>query len=248
LAFVLLNEGNGLTRREAVMPRHGKNTANVKSKVDRDNLYTVEEAVALVKELSFTKFDESVDVAVRLNVDPRHADQNVRGSCILPHGTGTTVRVAVFAKGAKATEARDAGADVVGAEDLVERIQKDGFLEFDKAIATPDMMPLVGRIGRVLGPRGLMPNPKTNTVTFDVKAAVVDAKGGKVDFRVDKTGIVHSAIGRRSFSEEQLAENLTALLENLVRLKPASAKGLYIRRISVSSTMGPGVNVDAKEY
>jgi len=230
------------------MPRNGKNVRNFKSKVDRNELHSSTDAISLTKELSFAKFDESVDVAVRLNVDPRHADQNVRGSCILPHGTGKTVRVAVFAKGEKAIEAQEAGADVVGAEDLVERIQKDGFLEFDKAIATPDMMPLVGRIGRTLGPRGLMPNPKTNTVTFDVKAAIVDAKGGKVDFRVDKTGIVHSVIGRRSFSSEQLGENLTALIETLVRLKPASAKGTYIRRISVSTTMGPGVSIDPKEF
>jgi len=230
------------------MPRNGKNVRNFKSKVDRNELHSSNDAISLTKELSFAKFDESVDVAVRLNVDPRHADQNVRGSCILPHGTGKTVRVAVFAKGEKAIEAQEAGADVVGAEDLVERIQKDGFLEFDKAIATPDMMPLVGRIGRTLGPRGLMPNPKTNTVTFDVKAAIVDAKGGKVDFRVDKTGIVHSVIGRRSFSSEQLGENLTALIETLVRLKPASAKGTYIRRISVSTTMGPGVSIDPKEF
>jgi large subunit ribosomal protein L1 len=230
------------------MPKLGKNVQNFKSKVDRNELHSPLDAINLTQELSFAKFDESVDVAVRLNVDPRHADQNVRGSCILPHGTGKTIRVAVFAKGEKAIEAQEAGADVVGAEDLVERIQKDGFLEFDKAIATPDMMPLVGRIGRTLGPRGLMPNPKTNTVTFDVKAAIVDAKGGKVDFRVDKTGIVHTAIGRRSFSAEQLGENFTALMETLVRLKPASAKGAYIRRISVSTTMGPGVCIDPKDF
>jgi len=231
-----------------MMPRQGKKQLEAKKQLETGKLYSAIDAVSLATKMAYAGFDESVDVAVRLNVDPRHADQNVRGSVILPHGTGKTIRVAVFAKGEKAQEAQAAGADIVGAEDLVERIQKEGFLDFDKAIATPDMMGLVGRIGRVLGPRGLMPNPKTNTVTFDVAPAIEEAKGGKVDFRVDKSGIVHATFGRKSFSAEHLEENLNTLLEQLVRLKPASAKGNYLRSINVSTTMGAGVPVDPNQY
>lgn len=230
------------------MPKQGKKQRAAIEKVDRTRHYSPAEGVALAKATSFTKFDESVDVAVRLNVNPRHADQNVRGSVTLPAGTGKSVRVAVFAKGEMAKEAEEAGADVVGADDLVGKVQNEGFLDFDVAIATPDMMGMVGRIGRVLGPRGLMPNPKTNTVTFDVAEAVSAAKGGKVDFRVDKAGIIHSTIGRRSFEEQALADNLQALVEQLVRLKPASAKGNYLRSITVSTTMGPGVRIDTNAF
>ena len=226
------------------MPARGKKMESARTEVDKCQLHAAPEAFALAKKLSFAKFDESVDAAVRLAVNPRHADQNVRGSVVLPNGTGKNVRVAVFAKGDKAREAEEAGADIVGAEDLVERIQKEGFLDFDTAIATPDMMKFVGRIGRVLGPRGLMPNPKTGSVTFDVGIAVNDAKGGKVDFRVDKSGIVHCGIGRISFETEKLVENLQALIDQLMRLKPASAKGNYLRGIAISSTMGPSVRVE----
>jgi large subunit ribosomal protein L1 len=226
------------------MPKHGKKFNAAKSKIERTKLYNSADGVALVKESSFTAFDEAVDAAVRLNVNPRHADQNVRGSIVLPHGTGKTVRVAVFARGEHANAATEAGADIVGGEDLVKRVQEEGFLDFDVAIATPDMMPAIGRIGRILGPRGLMPNPKTKTVTFDVAPAVSQAKGGKVDFRVDKSGIIHCTIGRRSFEPNQLDENLNALMLELVRLKPASAKGNYIRSLSVSTTMGPAVRID----
>lgn len=226
------------------MPKHGKKFNDAKSKIDRSKFYDQAEGVALAKESSFAGFDEAMDAAVRLNVNPRHADQNVRGSIVLPHGTGKSVRVAVFARGEHAAAATEAGADIVGGEDLVKRVQEEGFLDFDVAIATPDMMPAIGRIGRVLGPRGLMPNPKTKTVTFDVGPAVSQAKGGKVDFRVDKSGIIHCTIGRRSFESAQLAENLDALLTELLRLKPASAKGNYIRSLSVSATMGPSVRID----
>ena len=201
------------------------------------------EACGLVKEHGFANFDEGVDIAVRLGVNPKHADQMVRGAVVLPHGTGKTKRVLVFAKGDKAQEAKDAGADHVGADDLVAKIT-DGWLEFDTVVATPDMMGQVGRLGRVLGPRGLMPNPKVGTVTMDVTKAVQDAKGGKVEFRVEKAGIIHAPVGRRSFEPSQLQENARALVDALLRAKPASAKGAYIRSISLSSTMGPGFRVD----
>ena len=230
------------------MPNQGKNIKSARTIVDRTKSYSPVESFALAKEGSFAKFDESMDAAIGLAVDPRHADQNVRGSVVLPHGTGKTVRVAVFAKGEKALEAQEAGADVVGAEDLVAKIQNDNFLEIDKVIATPDMMPLVGRIGRTLGPRGMMPNPKTGTVTFDVGAAIKESKGAKVDFRVDKAGNLHLVVGRKSFTAEQLAENFEALMEKVVRLRPASAKGNYLKNISVSSTMGAGVRVDKSDY
>jgi large subunit ribosomal protein L1 len=207
--------------------------------------YPVEDALALVKKFPGAKFDETVDMSMRLGVDPKHADQMVRGAIVLPHGIGKTVRVAVFAKGEKEREARDAGADVVGAEDLVERIQ-GGWMEFDSTIATPDLMGQVGRLGKVLGPRGLMPNPKLGTVTFDVSRAVREAKAGKVEFRVDKAGNVHVPVGKKSFTQEQLADNAMALLEAIVRAKPSASKGQYLRSITLSSTMGPGVHVDVQ--
>ncbi|NLE47452.1 MAG: 50S ribosomal protein L1 [Sandaracinaceae bacterium] len=210
---------------------------------DRSRRYTLEEACNLAKALSFAKFDETVDIAVRLGVNPRHADQMVRGAVVLPHGTGKESRVLVFAKGDKAEEAKAAGADYVGAEDLVAKIS-EGWLEFDTVIATPDLMGQVGRLGRVLGPRGLMPNPKVGTVTFDVGKAVSEAKAGKVEFRVEKAGIVHARIGKRSFEETQLVENAKALMSALQRLKPAAAKGTYFRSVTVSTTMGPGLRVD----
>ena len=225
------------------MRKRGKNYRESAGKIDRQTKYELEDAVALIKETASTKFDSTVDLAVRLGVNPRHADQMVRGAVVLPHGTGKTVRVIVFAKGEKAQEAEAAGADVVGAEELVAKI-KGGWLDFDKAIATPDMMRFVGQIGRVLGPRGLMPNPKTGSVTFDVGQAVKDSKAGKVDFRVEKAGIVHAGIGRVSFSKEQLLENARTLVDQLMKLKPATAKGVYMRTISLSSTMGPGIKVN----
>ena len=227
------------------MAPHGKKYRAAKSRIDSTSRYSFEEALSLVKSTSYTasKFDESVDVAVNLNVNPRHADQMVRGSVALPHGTGRQIRVLVFAKGEKATEARQAGADFVGDADIIERIQ-GGWMDFDTAVATPDMMGQVGRIGRLLGPRGLMPNPKTGTVTFDVGKIVGELKAGRVEFRVDKSGIIHLAFGRVSFSEEQLQQNLESVLEILARLKPASAKAPYFKNITVSSTMGPGVKID----
>ena len=214
--------------------------------VDPQKPHALEEAVEAVKAAPSAKFDETVDLSIRLGVDPKHADQMVRGAVVLPHGIGKTVRVAVFAKGEKEREARDAGADVVGAEDLVERIQ-GGWMEFDTAVATPDLMGQVGRLGKVLGPRGLMPNPKLGTVTFDVARAVREAKAGKVEFRVDKAGNVHVPIGRKSFAAEQLRANAMAILEAIMRAKPAAAKGQYLRSLTVSSTMGPGARVDVQK-
>jgi large subunit ribosomal protein L1 len=207
--------------------------------------YPLDEAIGVLKSMPGAKFDESVDLSFRLGVDPKHADQMVRGAVVLPHGIGKTVRVAVFARGEKEREAREAGADTIGAEDLVERVQ-GGWMDFDTAIATPDLMGQVGRLGKVLGPRGLMPNPKLGTVTFDVGRAVREAKAGKVEFRVDKAGNVHTPVGKRSFSEAQLRDNAMALIEAIVRAKPAAAKGTYLRTMTVSSTMGPGVPVDAQ--
>ncbi|MDX1777633.1 MAG: 50S ribosomal protein L1 [Thermodesulfobacteriota bacterium] len=223
--------------------RSGKKYKDARQKVDRDKFYSLEEALAMIKDLSFTKFDESVDVAVRLGVNPRHADQMVRGSVLLPHGTGKETRVLVFAKGEKEKEATDAGADFVGAEDLIDKISK-GWLEFDKAIATPDMMGMVGKIGKVLGPRGMMPNPKVGTVTFNISDAVSDLKKGKIEFKVDKAGIIHATTGKKSFTEEKLKDNITALLDALVKLKPSTSKGVYLRGIVLSTTMGPGIKVD----
>lgn len=228
------------------MAKIAKRVAASREGIDRNKLYTIDQAVALVKSKASAKFDETVEIAVNLGVDPRHADQMVRGVCPLPHGTGRTARVAVFAKGPKAEEAKKAGADVVGAEDLVEQVQA-GNINFDKVIATPDMMPLVGRLGKVLGPRGMMPNPKVGTVTMDVAKAIEQSKGGAVEFRVEKAGIVHAGVGKASFSEKQLAENIRALLDSLNKAKPAGAKGQYLRKISLSSTMGPGVKIDVSE-
>jgi len=221
----------------------GKKYADALKKFDRDQLFTPTEALGMVKALAAAKFDETVEIAIRLGVDPRKADQMVRGTVGLPSGTGKDVRVAVFAAGAAAQEARDAGADIVGADDLAEQIQKGQF-DFDVAIATPDMMPLVGRLGRVLGPRGLMPNPKTGTVTQDVGRAVTEFKGGKVEYRTDRYGNVHVPLGKVSFDPEALEANFRAVLDELQRAKPASAKGRYLRKITITSTMGPGVKVD----
>lgn len=225
------------------MPKRGKNYRSAAEKIDRVNLYGLTEAIELLKKLHTVKFDQSVDVAVRLGVNPRHADQMVRGAVALPHGIGKTVRVLAFAKGDKVAEAREAGADFVGGMDLVEKI-KGGWMDFDKVCATPDMMGSVGRIGRVLGPRGLMPNPKTGTVTFDIGACVSSLKAGKIDFRVEKAGIVHAPIGRMSFGTDQLAENLRTLIETLVRLKPQTAKGTYLRSVGLSGTMTAGIRLD----
>ena len=226
------------------MARTSKGYSAAVAKVDRERQYPVAEALALARQTARAKFDETVEVAVRIGVDPRKADQNVRGTVILPHGTGKTVRVAVFAKGDKAREAEEAGADVVGAEDLVKRISEEGWVEFDKAVATPDMMGMVGRLGKILGPRGLMPNPKVGTVTMDVARAVQELKGGKVEYRVDRAGNVHVPVGKVSFSEQQLLDNVNSLLGSLIRAKPASAKGSYLLRVTVSNTMGPGIRVD----
>jgi large subunit ribosomal protein L1 len=225
------------------MRTQSKRLNAARTQVDRLRAYPVLAAFELVKQTSSTKFNETVDVAVNLGVDPRHADQMVRGAVVLPHGTGKTIRVAVFAKGEKEREAREAGADIVGGDELAQRIQ-EGFMDFDATIATPDMMGVVGRLGRVLGPRGLMPNPKVGTVTFDVAQAVRDMKAGRVEFRVEKAGILHAPLGKASFTAEQLADNFAALIETLNRLKPATAKGNYLRRITVSSTMGPGIRVE----
>jgi large subunit ribosomal protein L1 len=225
------------------MPKVAKKRAAAVAAVDRERKYSVEEACALVIKTKSAKFDETVDLAVRLGVNPKHADQMVRGALVLPHGTGTTVRVLVFAKGEKEREARDAGADFAGSDDLVAKVS-EGFLDFDRVIATPDMMGSVGKLGRVLGPRGLMPNPKVGTVTFDIGAAVRDAKGGKIEYRVEKAGIVHARIGKASFSEQALADNAKALIGALVRQKPSTAKGAYLRSITVSSTMGLGIKID----
>jgi len=213
------------------------------TKFDRDRQHTLAEAVGVVKSVASAKFDESVDMAVRLGVNPKHADQMVRGALVLPHGTGKGVRVAVFARGEKEKAARDAGADIVGGEDLAAKIN-EGNIEFDRVIATPDMMGIVGKLGRVLGPRGLMPNPKVGTVTMDVAKAVQEAKAGKVEYRVDKAGVVHCRVGRVSFTAEKLVENGKALIADLLAKKPASAKGIYVRSVGLSSTMGPGVKID----
>jgi large subunit ribosomal protein L1 len=221
----------------------GKRLNKAREGVDREKLYALPEAIKMVKERAKAKFDETIEISMNLGVDPRHADQMVRGVVNLPNGTGRTVRVGVFARGAKADEAKAAGADIVGAEDLVEKVQA-GNIDFDRCIATPDMMPLVGRLGKVLGPRGMMPNPKVGTVTMDVTSAVKGAKGGSVEFRVEKAGIVQAGIGKASFSEDKLVENVRALADAVAKAKPAGAKGTYIQRVAVSSTQGPGVKVD----
>jgi large subunit ribosomal protein L1 len=225
------------------MAEHGKRYQDAAKLVDRTRVYSIEEAVALARETSNVKFDASVEAHLRLGVDPRHADQMVRGTVVLPHGTGKIVRVAVFAQGEKAQEALRAGADEVGSEDLVKKIEA-GWLEFDVAIATPDTMGQVGRLGRILGRRGLMPNPKAGTVTFDIERAVKEVKGGRVEFKVDKGAIVHVPVGKASFEAQQLSENLAALVDAVNRAKPAGAKGQYLRTLSIATTMGPGIRVD----
>lgn len=222
----------------------GKKYREVQKSIDAQKRYPLEEALKIVTARPIAKFDETVEMAIRLNVDPRQADQNVRGTVVLPHGTGRSVRVLVLAKGEKEREAREAGADFVGGEELIKKIQEENWLDFDRVIATPDVMSMVGRIGKILGPRGLMPNPKVGTVTFDVAKAVAEVKAGKVDFRVDKAGVVHAPIGKLSFGAQKLLENAQALLGAVLRAKPASAKGNYIKGVAVSSTMGPGVRVD----
>ncbi len=224
----------------------GKQYRAAAEKVDRDRAYPLREGLALLLETKHVSFDETTDVSMNLGVDPRHAEQNVRGAVSLPHGSGKDVRVIVFAKGDKEREAREAGADEVGQEELAKRIQ-DGWLEFDRVIATPDMMSVVGRLGRVLGPRGLMPNPKVGTVTFDVGAAVSEQKAGKVEFRVDKNGILHAPFGKASFSVDQLSENLLAIAEVVMRAKPQAAKGAYLKKVSISTTMGPGIRLDPSD-
>ncbi|MCO6410248.1 MULTISPECIES: 50S ribosomal protein L1 [Hoeflea] len=225
------------------MAKIAKRMQKVNEGVDRNKLYPLGDAVSLIKERAIAKFDETIEVSMNLGVDPRHADQMVRGVVNLPNGTGRTVRVAVFARGDKADEARAAGADVVGAEDLVETVQA-GNIDFDRCIATPDMMPLVGRLGKVLGPRGMMPNPKVGTVTMDVTGAVNASKGGAVEFRVEKAGIVHAGIGKASFGSAQIEENIRAFADAVVKAKPTGAKGNYVKRVAISSTMGPGVKID----
>ena len=225
------------------MAHVGKRVVKGREGIERTKLYQVTDAVSLVKERASAKFDETVEIAMNLGVDPKHADQMVRGVVNLPHGTGRVLRVAVFARGAKADEAKAAGADVVGAEDLVAIVQ-GGTIDFDRCIATPDMMPLVGRLGKVLGPRGMMPNPKVGTVTMDVKAAVAASKGGAVEFRVEKAGIIQGSVGKASFGQDQLIENIKAFVDAVAKAKPQGAKGTYIQRVALSSTMGPGVKVD----
>ncbi len=221
----------------------GKRFKKALENIDRTKLYPLTEAIKMVKERATAKFDETIEVAMNLGVDPRHADQMVRGVANLPNGSGRTVRVAVFAKDAKADEAREAGADIVGAEDLMETVQK-GEVNFDRCIATPDMMPLVGRLGKILGPRGMMPNPKVGTVTMDIKAAVEASKGGAIEFRVEKAGIIHAGVGKASFDEKAIEENVRALLDAVLKAKPTGAKGNYLKKIAMTSTMGPGVHID----
>jgi large subunit ribosomal protein L1 len=222
----------------------GKKYRKAAEALDRDTLYGLEEALESVSSSEALGFDESVDLAINLGVDPKHADQMVRGAIVLPHGTGKSIRILVFAKGDKEKEAEAAGADFVGGDDLAKKIQSEGWLEFDRVIATPDMMSVVGRLGKVLGPRGLMPNPKLGTVTMDVGAAVRENKSGKVEYRVDKNGIIHAAIGKRSFDTDKLLANAEALLEAVIKAKPATSKGIYMKKIAISTTMGPGVLVD----
>lgn len=228
--------------------KRGKKYTEAAKLVDRTTQYELEEAVSLVKKTAIAKFDETVEAHIRLGVDGRHADQQVRGAVVLPHGTGKTVRVLVFAKGAKVDEAEAAGADYVGGEELIPKIQNEGWFDFDVVVATPDMMGVVGRLGRVLGPRGLMPNPKAGTVTMDVTKAVNDIKAGKVEYRLDKANIIHVAIGKVSFTDEQLADNVNALMDAIRKAKPASAKGQYFRSVTLTSTMGPGVKLSTARY
>src|SRR3954467_12794381 len=226
------------------MPKHGKKYLEARTKVDREREYEPAEAIKLVKEAKFSKMDETVEVHVRTGLNVRHADEQLRGTIALPHGLGKEVRIAVFARGDKAREAEEAGADFVGAEDLAKRVQEEGFTDFDVAIATPDMMPVVGRLGRILGPQGKMPNPKVGTVTMDVRKAVEESKAGKVEYRTDRTAIVHMTLGKTSFSGDERLDNYRAVIEELMRAKPSAAKGKYIRTVTLASTMGPGIKVD----
>ena len=228
------------------MAKHGKKYKEAFTKIDRLKSYELQEALGLLKEVAFANFDETVEAVIKLGVDPRHADQMVRGSVSLPHGTGKTVKVLVFAKGEKAQEAEDAGADYVGDDDLVSKIQ-GGWFDFDKVVATPDMMASVGKLGRLLGPRGLMPNPKVGTVTNNVKEVVSDLKAGMIEYRVDKAGIIHAPVGKKSFESTQLAENFKSLIDSLVKAKPESAKGQYVRGVYISTTMGPGLKIDQQQ-
>ncbi len=229
------------------MARSGKKYQAARKQIDRTQRYQLADAVRLVKEMAAAKFDETMEVAVRLGVDPKKTDQQVRGSVVLPHGTGRSVRILVFAKGDKEVEAREAGADFVGGEDMIEKIQ-GGWLDFDKVVATPDMMGQVGKLGKVLGPRGLMPNPKVGTVTFDVAHAIREIKAGKVEFRAEKAGIVQAAVGRRSFEEGQIVANITTFMETLIKAKPSASKGTYIKSVTLSSTMGPGVKLETTQF
>lgn len=228
------------------MAKHGKNFTEARKKLSRTQHYTFEQGVGLALDSSYAKFDESVDVSVRLGVDPRHADQMIRGTVVLPHGTGKSVIVAVFAQGEKEKEALDAGADFVGGAELADKI-KGGWMEFDRCVATPDMMATAGKLGKILGPRGLMPNTKSGTVTFDLEKTIKEIKAGKIEFRVDKAGIVHAPLGKKSFGVQKIQENLETVVETLMRMKPSSAKGTYMKAISISTTMGPGVKLDSAE-
>ncbi len=228
--------------------KHGKKYAEVAKLVDRTKIYEADEAIALVKKTTSAKFDETVELHIRTSCDSRHADQQIRGAVVLPAGTGKKVRVLVFAKGAKLDEAQAAGADFVGGEELIPRIQKEGWLDFDVVVATPDMMSVVGRLGKILGPKGLMPNPKSGTVTMDVTKAIADIKAGKVEYRLDKANIIHVVIGKASFTEEQLKENFDALMGAIVKAKPAAVKGQYLKSISIATTMGPGIKIVANRY
>ncbi len=230
------------------MAKHGKRYVEASKLIDRTMTYDVDEAVKLLKETSKAKFDESIELHIKLGVDGRHADQQVRGALVLPHGTGKSKKVLVIAKGDKATEAETAGADFVGAEDMIEKIQKENWFDFDVLVATPDMMGLVGRLGRVLGPKGLMPNPKSGTVTFDVEKAVNEIKAGKVEYRLDKTNIIHCSIGKASFENVKIAENLNTLMEAVVKARPAAAKGTYLRSVTLTSTMGPGIKLNTSKF
>jgi len=229
------------------MPKRGKNYKNSVAEYDKTQLYDVDEAMNIIAKTAKAKFDETIEAHFRMGVDGRHADQQIRGAIVLPHGTGNTKRVLVFAKGPKATEAEEAGADFVGAEDMAEKIQKEGWMEFDAVIATPDMMSVVGRLGKVLGPKGLMPNPKSGTVTMDVAKAIEETKAGKVEYRLDKTNIIHTPIGKASFGPEKLAENFNALAQAIIKAKPAAAKGQYMKSVVVASTMGPGVKINPQK-